>query len=57
MIFKKQNKINLQTHKKADFPLKREKEKSCSKTNKDRNLGAPFSSEVVDTSFVYFEEN
>jgi hypothetical protein len=57
MFFKKQNKLNLQTHKKADFPIKREKEKSGSKTNKDRNLRAPFSSEVVDTSFVYFEEN
>jgi hypothetical protein len=57
MIFKKQNKINLQTHKKADSLFKREKEKSCSKTNKDPNLRSPFSSEVVDTSFVYFEEN
>jgi hypothetical protein len=57
MFFKRQNKINLQTLKKADLPIKREKEKSGSKTNKNRNLRASFSPEVVDTSFVYFEEN
>jgi len=57
MFFKKQNKLNLKTHNKAVFSFKKEKEKSDSKSNKDRSQRTLFSSEVVDTSFVYFEEN
>jgi hypothetical protein len=57
MFFKKQNKLDLQNAKKVCFPAKREKGKLAIKTNKDQNHRAPFSSEVVDTSFVYFEEN
>jgi hypothetical protein len=57
MFFKRQNKVNLQTHSKAGFSSKKGKEKEESKAKKDRNQRTTFSSQVVDTSFVYFEEN
>lgn len=57
MFFKRQNKVNLQTRSKTGLPLSRAKEREEPKAKKERRQRAPFSSQVVDTSFVYFEEN
>ena len=57
MFFKKQNKVNLKTHKKAGFSTSKRGEKIDSRSKKDQGKKTTFSSKVVDTSFVYFEEN
>ncbi len=57
MFFKRQNKVNLQTRGKTGSPFSKAKGREEPKTKKDRGQRTPFSSQVVDTSFVYFEEN
>jgi len=57
MFFKKQNKVNLKTHKKAGFSTSKRGERTNSRSKKEQGKKTPFSSKVVDTSFVYFEEN
>jgi hypothetical protein len=56
MFFKIKNKLNHQTQKEAGFSSRKEKEQHSTGLNKCRNQRTPFSSEAIDTSFVYFEE-
>ncbi len=56
MFFKNKTKINPQDQRRAGFFAKVEKEKA-SRPDKNRERRTPFSTEAVDTSFVFFEEN
>ncbi|HVP36661.1 MAG TPA: hypothetical protein VMT04_06655 [Terriglobales bacterium] len=55
MFFKIKNKLNHQTPK-TGITSKKEKEQLGTRPNKLRSQRTPFSSEAIDTSFVYFEE-
>jgi|GEM_PF-6805665 hypothetical protein len=56
MFFRNKNKLNHQTQKKAGFSSRKEKEQLSTRLNKLGGQRTPFSSEAIDTSFVYFEE-